>query len=74
MTLFSGAGGIILPFRKYFSVNLSWRPRKSLKRRITVKFFFLNKGMFVRVVTRYATYALIPSPTFCDSVIVMCKN
>lgn len=69
--LFSGAGGIILPDLKYFSVNFSCRPRKSLNRLSTANSCLLNMGMFVLVMTRYATYELMPSPIFCGSVTVI---
>lgn len=54
MTLFSGAGGIILPTFKYFSVSLSCSPRKSLNLRVTENSFFLNNLILVLVVTLYA--------------------
>jgi hypothetical protein len=47
ITLFSGAGGMILPTLRYFSDSLSWRPKKSLKRLVTENSRFLNMGMLV---------------------------
>lgn len=69
--LFSGAGGMILPHLRYFSVSFSCSPRKSLKRRRTANSCLLNIGMLVLVRTRYATYELIPSPIFWGSVTVI---
>lgn len=50
---FCGAGGIILPRRKYFSTNRSYKPRKSLNRRRTLNSFRFKAGMLERVVTLY---------------------
>lgn len=52
------------PFLKYFSVNLLCNPRKSLNLLSTAMLFVLNIGRFVWVTIRYATYELMPSPTF----------
>ena len=46
-TLFSGAGGIIIPSWRYLATNFSCKPKKSLNRRITTNSGFLNAGMVV---------------------------
>lgn len=48
---FSGAGGIILPLRKYFPAKISYNPKKSLNLLNVLNCFFLNFGIFVLVVT-----------------------
>lgn len=51
MTFLLGAGGMMKPLRRYFSVSCSWSPRKSLKRLNTVDCRRLNFETLVFVVT-----------------------
>lgn len=43
----SGGGGTTRPYNKCFSFNLSYKPKKSLNRRLTVNSELLNAGMEV---------------------------
>ena len=73
MTDLSGAGGIILPFWRYFSANLSRRPRKSENLRFTSGDFFLKYARLVFVQTYRPNVRIFRDNGVCEIYLICHK-